>query len=209
MKAYLIIGNNCNLKDFSFAKDSFIVGVDRGALKASENGIELDLAYGDFDSVSESEMEVISRHSKKIIKLLPEKDITDTEGALNLTKNYDQTVILGAIQGKRIEHFLAVINLMRHYPKAVLEDDDSFIFTLGSSKEASLVLKSQYKYISFFALEDGEITLTGFKYPLCDYTLKTYDSLCISNEIIGEEGRVMVKRGSILAIQSKDDHFFK
>ena len=73
--AYLIIGNNCDLTKYDL-KDKFVVGIDKGAYLATINNIELDLAVGDFDSVTLEELKTIN--AKKIIKLNPIKDETDT-----------------------------------------------------------------------------------------------------------------------------------
>ena len=40
--------------------DAYLIGADRGALYLAEGGYQVDIAVGDFDSVSESEMERIT-----------------------------------------------------------------------------------------------------------------------------------------------------
>ncbi|HRF70967.1 MAG TPA: thiamine diphosphokinase, partial [Candidatus Pelethenecus sp.] len=65
--------------------------------------------------------------------------------------------------------------------------------------------KTDYKFISFFALTNTILTLEGFQYPLTNYNLKNTDPLTISNEIIADRGIVTIKDGRILVIQSKED----
>ncbi|MDE7162342.1 MAG: hypothetical protein K2N65_06275, partial [Anaeroplasmataceae bacterium] len=67
------------------------------------------------------------------------------------------------------------------------------------------IKKTEYKFISFFALEDTIITLEGFSYPLTNYYLKNTDPLTISNEIKHDRGIVTIKGGRVLVIQSKAD----
>ena len=67
------------------------------------------------------------------------------------------------------------------------------------------ITKTNYKYISFFALEDSIISLSGFKYNIDNYSLKLYNPLAISNEIISSDARIKVK-GKILCIESKNDN---
>ena len=43
----------------------YFVGADRGALRLVRAGYELDVALGDFDSVSEEERQVIEAHSRE------------------------------------------------------------------------------------------------------------------------------------------------
>ena len=66
---------NINLNDFDF-----LIGVDRGALIAYQNNIYVNLAIGDFDSVTKDELILIQEKSK-VIKLNPIKDLTDTAEA--------------------------------------------------------------------------------------------------------------------------------
>jgi thiamine pyrophosphokinase len=134
MTCYLIIGNNIDLKNWSYEKDATLIGVDRGAFKAVEAGLTLDLAYGDFDSVTEKEMALIQKGSKKIKKLNPIKDITDTYGAYLEAGKADKIVILGGIQGFRVEHFLALLNIVKKDPRVEIVDASSSIKHLSRPK---------------------------------------------------------------------------
>ena len=69
------------LADFSTGFDVY-VGVDRGSLFLIENQLPLDLAVGDFDSVSQDELQLIKETAKAFVQACPEKDDTDTELAL-------------------------------------------------------------------------------------------------------------------------------
>ncbi|NLG82741.1 MAG: thiamine diphosphokinase, partial [Bacilli bacterium] len=68
-----------------------------------------------------------------------------------------------------------------------------------------VIKKSIYRYISFF-MYDYPVTLTlkNFKYELNEYLLKNQDTLCISNELIGDSGTVSFSNGSLLIVESKD-----
>lgn len=69
------------LSDFSTDFELF-VGVDHGSLFLLKNQLPLDLAVGDFDSVSKEELQMIQEKAGDFIKAAPEKDDTDTELAL-------------------------------------------------------------------------------------------------------------------------------
>lgn len=49
------------------------VGVDRGSLFLLKNQLPLDLAVGDFDSVSKEELQMIQEKAGDFIKAAPEK----------------------------------------------------------------------------------------------------------------------------------------
>jgi thiamine pyrophosphokinase len=185
-----------------------IIGVDRGAFIASEAGLKLDVAYGDFDSVSPSELDLIAKSSKKVIQLNSVKDFTDAYGAYKLAQSADKIVILGGIQGMRVEHFLALLNIVKTDPRVEIQDNASTVKNLIAKEMPYLVDKKDGKYCSLFSNGEAKITLEGFKYPLKDYLLKENDSLCISNEVNkdSKQGRIFIESGSCLAIFSKDDH---
>ena len=48
------------------------------------------------------------------------------------------------------------------------------------------------------------ITLKGFKYPLADRDIFIGTSLCISNELVEEEGRIMLSDGVLITVESHD-----
>ena len=62
------------------------------------------------------------------------------------------------------------------------------------------------KYISFLPLteEVKGITLRGFKYPLTDRDISIGTSLCISNELVEEEGTITFSDGVLITVESHD-----
>jgi thiamine pyrophosphokinase len=208
MTCYLIIGNNIDLKNWSYEKDATLIGVDRGAFKAVEAGLTLDLAYGDFDSVTEKEMALIQKGSKKIKKLNPIKDITDTYGAYLEAGKADKIVILGGIQGFRVEHFLALLNIVKKDPRVEIMDASSSIKHLVAKKEPYSVSSKDGFYFSFFSIGEATLSLQNFFYPLENYVLKEGDSLCVSNRLamLTSIGQISLSKGDLLMISSRDDH---
>jgi thiamine pyrophosphokinase len=208
MRSYLIVGNNIDLAHYPFEKGGRLIGVDRGAFKAVNAGLSLDLAYGDFDSVTPKELAEIKAHSAKVIQLNPIKDITDTYGAYLEEKDAERIVILGGITGGRIEHFYALLNLIKQDPRVSLVDDASSIRHLVASKTPYHVSRKEGKFFSIFSIGTSRVSLTHFAYPLADYLLKEGDSLGISNQIASgaKEGEILLKEGSLLLIASKDDN---
>ena len=199
MKAAIIL-KDAYLKNFNNYYD-LIIGADKGALHAIKNGIIPDISIGDFDSVNDLEFELIKNNSKRIIKLNPIKDKSDTSEAIDLVKNYDEIHILGGIKGKRIEHlFSNIIDIINH-DNILIKDEDSLIEVV---KDNNYKVRYDYKFVSLYAISDSIISLTGFKYNLSDYNLKLFDSLCLSNEII-DNPKIELKKGKLLIIYSYQD----
>jgi len=199
MKAAIIL-KDAYLKNFNNYYD-LIIGADKGALHAIKNGIIPDISIGDFDSVNDLEFELIKNNSKRIIKLNPIKDKSDTSEAIDLVKNYDEIHILGGIKGKRIEHlFSNIIDIINH-DNVLIKDEDSLIEVV---KDNNYKVRYDYKFVSLYAISDSIISLTGFKYNLDNYNLKLFDSLCLSNEIINNP-KIELKKGKLLIIYSYQD----
>jgi len=205
MKAVLFIGNNYKLNKNDFI-DSYVIGVDKGALFCLNNNIKMNLAVGDFDSVNINDYELI-KNTTKVIKLNPIKDDTDTEHALNLVKDYDEILILGGIKGNRIEHFVSMLIYLKKFPNLVIKDDYSIIFS--SSRDLKIKKDDEYKYISMFSLDNNTlISLKGFKYNLDNFNLKEDNPLGVSNEIIDDYGIISLK-GRIMIIRTRDDNIWR
>lgn len=202
MEAVLIIGKNVTLKEYDL-KDAYVVGIDQGAILALEEGIALDAAIGDFDSIEQEEEKRLSKQ-KNVFFLNREKDDTDTAAALKiLPKEVSKITILGGIQGKRIDHFLANLLLMEQDERIGMVDDDTMIFIKNESFQVS---KGKYHYLSLFALEEVvDLTLNGVAYPLTNYTLFPKDPLCISNEWKTDLADITFQSGKLLVILSKED----
>lgn len=200
MEYVLIIGHDMDFTRFNF-QNRYVIGVDEGAYVALKNNVKLDVAIGDFDSIDPEKLAYI-KGKTKVIQLPQEKNETDTMAALKLCKDATRIIILGGIQGKRIEHFIANLILMENYPKVEMLDNNSHMYIMDSSFS---IKKNDYKFISFFALRETRLTLEGFSYPLNNYILKNNDPLTISNELTSPMGIVTIKDGRVLVIQSKED----
>ncbi len=204
----VVAGGDCDLSLFKdILDDAFLIGADRGALYLAENGYQVDIAVGDFDSVSESEMEIIIKNAGEIDRLNPEKDETDLEHAIKRALPMAGTLnILGAT-GTRIDQTLSAINLLKlcyeHHKEAFIYDKNNRIRLIeGPSK---IKKDSRYRYVSLIPWGDimVNVSLKGFKYSGDHITLERKTSLGISNEIAFDMGEIDC-RGYLFVIESKD-----
>ncbi|VEU81167.1 thiamine diphosphokinase [Haploplasma axanthum] len=177
--------------------DDFIIAVDGAFDSLIKQKVRVNLVVGDLDSISDTKL--LKKYD--VLKLNKEKDDTDTKVAIKEAYKRSKTVILvGGIQGRRIEHFLANINLLDEHNNLMIVDQNSKIYLLEKGKH----MINKNGYVSFFAYEDKTIiTLEGFKYPLKNYELTKHDSLCISNEVIRLYGEIEISMGRVLVIESK------
>ena len=120
----------------------------------------------------------------------------------------DEIAVLGATGG-RIDHMLGNIHLL--FPclqkgiHAWLIDPQNRIYLIDGEHEFQ---RSSLwgKYISFLPLTEqvNGITLEGFKYPLFEKDIEIGTSLCISNELTGETGRITFTDGVLICVESHD-----
>ena len=193
-------------KNYDFEKvytqdhEEFIVGVDQGALFLMEHNHPIDLAIGDFDSVTDEQFDAIEKYAKETKKYRKRKDYTDLYLALEeiLEMEYHKIVIYGAMGG-RFDHSFANLSLLRLGSISIVTED-VIMYALHPGTHR---IKNKHKYISFFALEDIEhLTLTGFLFEKKDFELFIDDPLCISNE---KEGTVSFTEGLLLVIHQNED----
>ncbi len=193
-------------------EDVVWVGVDSGVYKLLSLNIEPAYAFGDFDSISKEQFRLIKNTTKNIHIFQPEKDVTDLEIALDwaLKQNPRAIKIFGATGG-RIDHFLANIQLLtrpvlagRKLPVEII-DKTNIIYAKGPGTHLIKRLQDK-KYVSFIPATPvvKGLTLKGFKYPLVNGDVSFGSTLCISNELISEEGTFSFTEGILLVVRSSD-----
>ena len=188
-----------------------IIAGDKGLEALYQLKIIPNHVVGDFDSVSPEILEFYKKQSQIIFHTFnAEKDNTDTDIALKLAIQLKSSkiTILGAL-GKRMDHAIANIHILKDALEANIPcqiiDEHNRIYLIN--KEKTLEKDKVYgKYVSLIPLTSivEGLTLTGFKYPLNDYTLPIGTSLGISNEIIGDIAHIKMDKGILIVIESKD-----
>ena len=213
----LISGGHINADytvEYIKSKDYDIIIAIDGGLKAAENlDIIPDIVVGDFDTIDSGTLNKYAGMKEvEVIRLNPEKDLTDTQSAIEraLSLGADYIEIIGGT-GTRLAHTIANIHTLQmmigRCSGAVITNENNRIRII----EDKYVIKRQEqygKYVSFLPLTEKVqgITLEGFKYPLKDYefNIKTTLSLGVSNEIIEDEATVSLKSGRLIMIESRD-----
>ena len=218
MQSLIISGGSLDM-EFALSyirKYSFhcTVAADRGMDFFYEHKMVPDYIVGDFDSADPEVLQnfrnLNEERRPEIIQFKPEKDETDTELAIRIAIQHgcDDIHLLGAM-GSRVDHMLGNLHLlgaaMKQGVACRMVDKNNRIRM--TCQGMSLRRQEQYgTYVSllpFTPLVKG-LTLTGFKYPLKDYTLECYHSLGVSNEIIAEEAEISFREGVLLVVESKD-----
>lgn len=178
----------------------FYIGVDGGVNTLLHQGIEPNVIVGDFDSINSQD--IIDKYDN--IKLPMEKDDTDTAIAIEyLINNGYNDIRMYGVTGGRIDHFYAVMCLLRKYHniKMTIIDKQNKIYILDQGTH--YIKKDNYKYLSFFALNHTFLSISNCLYNLDNYELLAEDPLCVSNEIV-DEMCLIETSDKIIVIQSKN-----
>ena len=88
---------------------------------------------------------------------------------------------------------------------AALADESNFIFVLKN--DTAVIENNPGEKVSLFALDGAAhgITLEGFYYSLQNGTLYPFDPMGTSNYITAPQGKVTVKKGTLLIVISKEN----
>ena len=188
--------------DFDVNEYGLIIAADAGCLSAKDAGIFPDIAIGDFDSYPQDLVK-----AKKIIRLNPIKDATDTQEAIDVAISYGakKITILGALGG-RIDHALANLHLLKYARLkgvfAEIEDCDTYI-TLASKEDTAISRREDF-CLSLIPLTDCRgVSISGVYYPLEDAVMPVGNPYGISNEFTESEAHIKVKSGDLLILVCK------
>lgn len=191
-------GENYGL-DFVPAADDCVIAADAGFRTLEQNGIRIDMAVGDFDT-----LHFVPDHPNVIV-LNREKDTTDMLSAVRegLKMEYE-TFHIYCGTGGRIEHTIANIQLL-----AELSQNGKRGFLFGRDYVITALTNGTLKlpprqsgFVSVFAHSDRAegVWLEGLKYELQNAVLTNVFPLGVSNEFIGKSAGISVADGTLLIV---------
>lgn len=192
-------------------QDTVVIGVDGGASYLVNEGIRVDIAIGDFDSISAEDLQNLEAHVPKVVKLPSEKDLTDTEAALAYIKRHLPVaeIEMHGLFGGRVDHMISNLWLAHHpdfqelIDKITIKDENNTV-AFFKPGEFSLKKEMDKKYLSFIGMTPiTDLTLQKVKYPLAEKDYGVPIAL-VSNEFLGDEAQFSFTEGLLAVIQSKD-----
>lgn len=188
-------------------KYDYVIAVDGGLEHCEKLGIKPDLIIGDFDSLG------YVPDGENVIKLIPEKDQTDTGYAIDYFMNNifsdklnaEYFVHIFGATGGRISHTLANIQSLSVFLgytdniTAYLYDKSETMTCIG--KRIFEFEKRDKGYVSVLARSDkANVSIEGLKYPLKRRKINNSFPLGTSNEFIGQAAKIAVHEGEVLII---------
>ena len=212
MKVLLVAGGSIASWPALTSEYDVYIGIDRGSLYLLEAGYRVDLAIGDFDSLSPVEKESVFEHAIKTITAPAEKDETDTQLALSyaLTHYQAATIEMIGMTGGRLDNFLANLWMVleprfKPYSAQIMLRDRQNTVSYLLPGEYQIEQIPEMKYLGYCCLTPVEnLTLRYSKYTLNQVTIPHPMSLA-SNEFIEKTAYISFDEGIIAVIQSKDE----
>jgi thiamine pyrophosphokinase len=178
-----------------------LVCVDGGLVICQKLGLVPDLIVGDFDSVPP---EVLSAFSTVPVLNFPvDKDESDLELAIQNIYNprLAKITVFGAT-GKRMDHTLANLQLMRRYPgKVFFETEGEILFAIDGDVEIPC---TPGQGISFIQMDDqtAGVTTEGLKWELKDAHFSKY-FFSLSNVCLSHQVRLTLTTGDLICCMQK------
>ena len=189
----------------SLPPDALVVAADGGADHALALGLRVDVAVGDFDSITPAGLAALERAGTRTERHPSAKDATDLELALDAAAALGprRIVVVGGTEG-RLDHLLGELLILGSESYASFELDA----LLGSAtvhvvRGERVLDGAPGELVSLLALHGpaAGVATDGLEYPLRGETLAPGSSRGISNVFAAPRARVTVERGVVLAVR--------
>ncbi|WP_265444610.1 thiamine diphosphokinase [Acetivibrio straminisolvens] len=210
---YALIVCNGSIIDYSYHKKffeeaDFIVCADGGALHLQRLGIKPDVLLGDFDSIEDKHLEYYKEQNVEIFKFPSEKDMTDTELAVDtvIDKGYKDIVIIGGT-GTRLDHTLSNIFLLKQMldrgVRGRIVNEYNEIFLISHSVEIEAEEGCYLTLLPLTSKVEG-ITTKGLYYPLKGETIEMGSTRGVSNCFVAKTAQISITSGILIAIKTRE-----
>lgn len=191
-----MIGDLSLSADFPFV-DSF-VAVDGGADHLLAAGIDPVAVIGDLDSISDQARATFA----DVLCHISEQETTDFEKSL--ARVTAPAILAIGFTGGRIDHTLAVLNVMARCPDSpVVLMDPCDVSFLANPQGTTLHLPAGCR-ISMMPLAETSLSVSGVRWPLTDRVVSPTGSNSASNEATG--GPVHIQADGPLLITLPQPH---
>jgi len=189
--------------------DATVIAADGGVDRALELGLRVDLAIGDFDSVTPEGLAAVEAAGARIERHPAAKDATDLELALEEAVSRDpaRIVVLGS-GGGRLDHLLGSLLLLGSERYAVAEIDAYLGSAVAHIVRGTRELAgTPGELVSLLLLHGPAVVTThGLIYPLTAEILAAGSTRGISNLFATKTASVELERGTIAVIRPGKEH---
>lgn len=209
MKKCIIIANGTSpgkklISFLSTRNYNDIICADGGANSARKLGVIPKYIIGDFDSITDSNLDYFK--NKSVIVHNNDQNDTDVEKALKyaIKKGYKDCILLGVI-GNRLDHSICNLSIVKKFSDKIRTRIIYKKSVLSVERREVEIKTSPDEIISIFAFDSKvKVTSIGLKYELRNISLPFGEKESESNEAVGNSVSVKIKNGSIFLIRLFD-----
>ena len=182
-----------------------VIAADEGVDRALALGLAVDVAVGDFDSVSGEGLAAAEAAGARVERHPEAKDATDLELALEaaLTLAPRRILVLGG-DGGRLDHLVAaLLGLTSEHLAGVEVDAHLGAAAVHVVRGERVLAGEEGETVSLLAAggpAEG-VTTEGLRFPLADETLGPGSSRGVSNAFAEPHARISVRKGTLLVIR--------
>ncbi len=182
-----------------------VIAADGGIDRAHALGLHVDLAIGDFDSVSPAGLAAAEAAGARVARYPADKDATDLELALDTAMELRPTriVVVGSDAG-RLDHLLASVLLLglERYAGTVIDAclGPVRIHIVRDSRTLSGTPGELVSLLPMHGAADG-VTTQGLVYPLAGETLAAGSSRGVSNVFETRSASVSLEHGVLAVVR--------
>jgi thiamine pyrophosphokinase len=183
-----------------------VIAADSGVDSALALGIIPDIVVGDLDSVSTEGLALVREWDREIIEMPTDKDVTDTEVALQVavTRDMHEIVVLSP-GGGRLDHAHGVITALFHPQLARCRVQavigKAHVHVLHGGDDVS-VSRPRTPVLAMHAMNGiaRGVTTRGLRWNLDNHDLEPWVSRGVSNEVVDEMAHVTLGDGALMVM---------
>lgn len=184
---------------------ALVIAADSGIDQALALGLHVDVAVGDFDSVSPGALRRVADAGAEVERHPEAKDETDLELALDaaIERGARRIHVLGG-HGGRLDHFLANALLLASPRYAGVE----IVARMGAAlvtvvRDAAALMGRPGDLVTLLAVHGpaAGVTTEGLRYSLDGDVLHPGSTRGVSNQLLGTTARVSLSDGVLIAVQ--------
>ncbi len=186
-----------------------VIAADGGVDRALALGLDVDIAIGDFDSISKEGLATAEAGGARVERHPVAKDATDLELALDaaIALGPARIVVIGS-SGGRFDHLLGSVLLLGDEKYASAEVDaylgSSLLHVVRNSRRLQGAPGDLVSLLPLHGSVHGVVT-EGLEYPLRGETLPVGTSRGTSNVFAAAEARISVDSGCLLVVRPGSD----
>lgn len=207
----LVFGGGDNLAPQHMSRlpvPHLVIAADSGVDRARAHGVRIDLAVGDFDSVTAAGLLDAEREGTRIVRHPTAKAETDLELALiEAMATGPERILVVAIDGGRPDHLLANVALLadRRFAGVTIDAflDGGELSVIHDKRALTGTVGALLSLLPYGGDAEG-VYASGLHYPLGGETLSAGSPRGVSNLFAASVAEVSVTRGTLLAIRPWD-----